>query len=222
MLATLAEAPLQAKTLVYEPKYDGIRALIDVTPGTKTKPAVARIWSRNGNEKTNQFPAIAHAFEAAAAKLPGRIVLDGEIVALDEQGRPAGFQRLQGRMHLLGARDVERAEHDQPAVFIAFDVLQIGKEDLTKLPLVERRKRLEDLFRLKADATRTKRETRAALSPDHRSFRLQAEGVIRLSEQVIGDATELYARAQKEGWEGLIAKEAASTYQPGRRTPAWR
>ena len=147
MLASLADAPLDDPHLVYEPKYDGIRALIEVTPGTKTKPAVARIWSRNGNEKTNQFPAIAHAFEAGAAKLPGRVVLDGEIVALDEQGRPAGFQRLQGRMHLLGAREVERAEHDQPAVFIAFDVLMIGKEDLTKLPLVKRRKRLENLSR---------------------------------------------------------------------------
>src|SRR3982750_825227 len=102
MLATLTEAPLVSKTLVYEPKYDGIRALVEVAPGGGT-----RLWSRNGNEKTSQFPSIVAAFDAAAVKLKQALVLDGEIVALEEDGRPAGFQRLQGRMHLLGARDIE-------------------------------------------------------------------------------------------------------------------
>lgn len=203
MLATLTEAPLTARTLVYEPKYDGIRALAEVT-----QKGGVRLWSRNGNEKTSQFPSVVQALGAHAKKLKGPTVLDGEIVALDERGRPAGFQRLQGRMHLTGARDIERAEQGQPVAFIAFDVLRIGTEDMCHLPLVERRKRLEEIFR---------------------SFRLQAEdpkrpqaAPLRMSEQVRGDATALYARAQKEGWEGLIAKEAASTYQPGRRSPAWR
>src|SRR5437868_6001807 len=196
MLATLAEAPLVSRTLVYEPKYDGIRALVEVAPR-----AGARIWSRNGNEKTSQFPAIVQAFASVATKLKGPVVLDGEIVALDERGRPAGFQRLQGRMHLIGARDVERAEQAQPATFIAFDILRDGKTDLTRLPLTERRKRLEAVF--------------------DRIFRLKAQE-IRLSEQVQDDATEMHERAMKEKWEGLIAKDAASTYQPGRRSPAWR
>ena len=104
MLATLAEPPLKQKGLVYEPKYDGIRALVEVAPAAKG--AVVHIWSRNGNEKTAQFPAIARALEAAGRKLKAPLVLDGEIVALDERGRPAGFQRLQGRMHLKGALDV--------------------------------------------------------------------------------------------------------------------
>ena len=198
MLATVSEAPLVSTTLVYEPKYDGIRAIVEMAPGGGT-----RVWSRNGNEKTSQFPAVVKALDAAAAKLKGPVVLDGEIVALDEEGRPAGFQRLQGRMHLAGARDIERAEQAQPAAFIAFDVLREGKADLWKLTLVERRKRLEKIFagfRLKAPEQRT----------------------LRLSEQIAGDARALHARALKEGWEGLIAKEAASTYQPGRRSPAWR
>jgi bifunctional non-homologous end joining protein LigD len=107
-------------------------------------------------------------------------------------------------MHLVGAKDVERAEHVQPVAFIAFDLLRDGKDDLCPLPLTSRRKRLEAMFA--------------------RFFRLKrgADGVIRLSEQVAGDGTALYARAIEEGWEGLIAKEAASTYQAGRRTPAWR
>src|SRR5512141_3362139 len=114
MLATLAEAPLQSRLLVYEPKYDGIRALAEIAPRPRRAPSV-RLWSRNGNEKTSQFPAVVNALQAAARRLKGPVVLDGEIVALDEQGRPAGFQRLQGRMHLLGPRDVERAERAQPA-----------------------------------------------------------------------------------------------------------
>jgi bifunctional non-homologous end joining protein LigD len=198
MLATLAEAPLKQKGLVYEPKYDGIRALVEVAPSAKG--AAVRIWSRNGNEKTAQFPAIARAIEAAARKLKGPLVLDGEIVALDERGRPAGFQLLQGRLHLKSALDIRHAEEAQPAVFIAFDILRDGKDDLTRLPLTERRARLEKALRgLKAD-----------------------EHLVRLSEQVKDDATAMHARAKKEKWEGLIAKEAASTYQPGRRTPAWR
>jgi bifunctional non-homologous end joining protein LigD len=202
MLATLADAPLQSRLLVYEPKYDGIRALAEIRPGRHRSGAAVHLWSRNGNEKTAQFPTIAHALATAGRALKGPLVLDGEIVALDEHGRPAGFQRLQGRMHLLNAKDVDRAEHDQPAAFIAFDVLIDGADDLTRRPLTERRARLEDVM-VRLDAGQTR-------------------GVIRLSEQVAGDAREMYARAQKEGWEGLIAKDAASSYQPGRRTPAWR
>jgi bifunctional non-homologous end joining protein LigD len=223
MLATLAEPPLKQQGLVYEPKYDGIRAIVELVPGPKG--ATARIWSRNGNEKTAQFPAIVRALEAAARNLKAPLVLDGEIVALDERGRPAGFQRLQGRMHLKDARDAERAEAAQPAVLIAFDFLREGRVDLTRLPLTERRARLEKLFdqifRLKTEATRSK--STSGSKSKSRGFRLQAEDqVIRLSEQVKDDATEMYARAKQEKWEGLIAKDAASTYQPGRRSPAWR
>jgi bifunctional non-homologous end joining protein LigD len=201
MMATLSDAPLAQKGLVYEPKYDGIRALVEIEP--RPKGARARIWSRNGNEKTAQFPTIVAALEAAGKALKGPVILDGEIVALDEGGRPAGFQRLQGRMHLAGARDIERAEAAQPAALILFDMLLDGKEDLCKLPLTDRRKRLEDFFA--------------------RIFRLKAEDpVIRLSEQVKDDASAMHARAVKENWEGLIAKDASSTYQAGRRSPAWR
>ena len=194
MLATLADAPLVRKGLIYEPKYDGIRALVEISPR-----GGVHLWSRNGNEKTNQFPAIAGALAAAAAKLGRPVVMDGEIVALDERGIPAGFQRLQGRMHLSGAQDVARAEQAQPAALILFDILRDG-DDICRLPLTERRKRLEKVF-----------------------SRLNAKGrILRLSEQVADDATALNERAIAEGWEGLIVKDANSTYQPGRRSPAWR
>lgn len=198
MLATLAEAPLTGAGLVYEPKYDGIRALIEVTGSGRNLRV--HIWSRNGNEKTHQFPAIAEALRKAAAHLTLPVIVDGEIVALDARGRPAGFQRLQGRIHLTGARDVERIDREQQTAFIAFDLLREGPHDLCRLPLTERRARLE-----------------ALLKPV-----VEPHGVIRISEQARGDGRAMNARAVEEGWEGLIVKDAASVYQAGRRSPAWR
>jgi bifunctional non-homologous end joining protein LigD len=206
MLATLADAPLAQKGLVYEPKYDGIRALVALTPRRLARRsaggAKAELWSRNGNEKTSQFPAIVRALESAGTRLKGPVILDGEILALDEHGRPAGFQRLQGRIHLTGAREVERIDATQPAALILFDILREGDEDLCRLPLRERRARLERLF--------------------GKIVRLPNSATLRISEQAIDDGRAMYARALKEHWEGLIVKDAASTYQAGRRSPAWR
>jgi ATP-dependent DNA ligase len=83
MLASLADAPLADPQLVYEPKYDGIRAIVEVGPRI-------HIWSRLGNEKTAQFPAIVGALEKWKRRLKQPVVLDGEIVALDEHGEPRG------------------------------------------------------------------------------------------------------------------------------------
>ena len=65
MLATLADPPLTSPGLVYEPKYDGIRALVDVAPGRAA--GGVRIWSRLGNEKTSQFPSIVRALDGFRA-----------------------------------------------------------------------------------------------------------------------------------------------------------
>ncbi len=196
MLATLADPPLTGQGLVYEPKYDGIRALVHVGP--KREPDGVRIWSRLGNEKTSQFPSIVRALEGIRQTLKGPLLLDGEIVALDEQGRPAGFQRLQGRIHLTGDLDVQAIDKAQPAALIAFDLLRDGDTDLRGLSLTERRARLD-----------------ARLAPGQSS-------TLRISEQAAGDGRALQARALAEGWEGLIVKEARAPYQSGRRSPTWR
>jgi bifunctional non-homologous end joining protein LigD len=201
MLATLAVAPLRSPNLVYEPKYDGIRALIDLTPAAGA--LTVRIWSRNGNDKTFQFPAIVNAFAKVGRRLTKPVLLDGEIVALDDRGRPAGFQRLQGRIHLTSASDLDRVDAKQPTAFIAFDLLRDGDEDLCAMPLSERRTRLESL------STKTLGIKRS-------------DGTIRISEQVAKDGREMHERALAEHWEGLIAKDASSVYQAGRRSPAWR
>ncbi len=199
MLASLADAPLVDREFVYEPKYDGIRALVEVEPRRLAAPRV-RIWSRLGNEKTAQFPEIAAALARWGAGLRGGVVVDGEIVALDEQGRPAGFQQLQGRIHVASPRSIaEGGERSLGRVaFVAFDLLREGREDLRGRPLLERRAALERVFS-------------GTGSP-----------LLRVSEIARGDGRALYRRALDQGWEGLIAKHAASLYKSGKRTPDWR
>src|SRR6266508_4285349 len=108
MLASLVDAPLNDPGFVYEPKYDGIRAIAEIAP----KGTGVHLWSRLGNEKTDQFPEIAGALRTWSKRLKEPIVLDGEVVALDAQGHPVGFQHLQ--------RGASRT------AFIAFDVLRAG------------------------------------------------------------------------------------------------
>jgi bifunctional non-homologous end joining protein LigD len=192
MLATLEDAPLQSAGLVYEPKYDGIRALVEIDPARRMP---VRMWSRLGNEKTAQFPDLVAALTRYSRRLKGPVVLDGEIVALDEQGDPAGFQRLQNRIHLTESNSRSAAGR---VAFIAFDMLREGDDDLRPLPLSERRARLE------------------------RAFKGPGSPILRISDVVAGDARVLFQHALAHGWEGLIAKDARSVYHTGKRTRDWR
>src|SRR5580765_4482531 len=203
MLASLVDAPHQDPRLVYEPKYDGIRAMIEIAPKGQV-----RLWSRLGNEKTSQFPEIAAALAKWARRRTEPLVLDGEIVALDAKGEPAGFQKLQGRIHLADASGPSRPSRraggassvpasSSPVALIAFDLLRDGKTDYRDRPLVERRAALERLF------GRT------------------GSPLLRISHQVRGDGRALYKQALERGWEGLIAKHADSLYKSGKRSPDW-
>ena len=129
----------------------GVRAEVRRHPGAGPRRAgqaarEVRIWSRLGNEKTHQFPSIVQALATWGARLEGPVLFDGEIVALDASGRPAGFQKLQGRIHLTGAKDVEKIEKSQPVALILFDLLRDGDTDLRGLPLTSRRARLLTLL----------------------------------------------------------------------------
>jgi bifunctional non-homologous end joining protein LigD len=201
MLASVTEPPVAQRGLVYEPKYDGIRAIIDLQPPAgRNRTTHVAIYSRNGNDKTRQFPAIVAALADLGRKLRGPVVLDGEIVAVDRDGRPLGFQHVQGRIHLSGPADIERAERDQPSALLLFDLLRDGDEDLRGQPLAARRLRLQQRIRPPAGP----------------------RPVVRLSEIVADDGRALLQRARDEGWEGLIAKDGQSVYHSGKRTPAWR
>ena len=170
---------------------DGIRALVEIAP--PAGGGRVSIWSRLGNEKTSQFPEIVHALERVAARVRRRLIVDGEIVALDARGEPAGFQQLQGRIHLASAP----AGASQGVAFIAFDILRDGDADLVELPLTERRAHLEKVLSKHTGP------------------------LVRLSDVAAGDGRAMFERAKQQGWEGLIGKRAASCYRVGKRSPEW-
>ena len=134
MLATLTETlPSQGKW-IYEPKLDGVRALIYVSSGT------VRIYSRNRKPLDGAYPEIVEALEPAVR---GDAVLDGEVVAFDPDRGVTSFARLQQRMQL---RDPIRARRSQVPIFLyLFDCLFYEGVDLTTLPLVDRKAVLRDV-----------------------------------------------------------------------------
>ena len=205
MLAVVAEEPTHARLLdrddlVFEPKYDGIRALIEVAPPPSDDPQQApaiRIWSRLGNDKTAQFPEVVDGLAALARTLTAPLVLDGEIVAIDAGGGALSFQHLQGRMHLRGRSRATLPRTD--AAFIAFDLLRDGNIDLRSMPFTDRRARLTHY-----------------LSPA--SVRGPA---VRLIHSQVGGGTHLRDEGVANDWEGVVAKEPRSRYLTGKRHPGW-
>ena len=195
------EPPLEGEGLVYEPKYDGIRALVEVVGGDA--PRVG-LWSRNGNEKSAQFPDIVAALVAWGRAIDAVVVLDGEIVALDAAGRPQGFQRLQHRINVSvpGYRSKKAIlpPDEQPAALVVFDLLRFGDLDLRDRPLSERRQALEHLVEVHPFPS----------------------GTLRMTEQHKDSGRALYARTEAQGWEGLLVKHARSPYRAGKRSPEWR
>ena len=134
MLATLTETLPSEGKWIYEPKLDGVRALIYVSGGT------VRIYSRNRKPLNGAYPELVEALEPAVR---GDAVLDGEIVAFDPDRGVTSFARLQQRMQL---RDPIRARRSQVPIFLyLFDCLFYEGVDLTTLPLVDRKAVLRDV-----------------------------------------------------------------------------
>ena len=172
MLATATDALPVGQGWVYEPKWDGFRAIVTVAGGEVT------LTSRNGKDLTGRFRDAARA--VALAIRSSDAVLDGEICSLDEDGR-SRFSLLQ--------------ENVGTSMLILFDLLELDSEPLLAQPLAERRKRLEQLVAGSA-------------------------GVI-VSPQ-FDDGQALLAAARQQELEGVVAKQVASPYRPGRRTPDWQ
>ncbi len=132
MLATLAKEAFDDPDWVFEPKWDGIRALAGCGEHT-------RLISRNDRDITVAYPEL-HALHDQVVALDAMI--DGEIVAFDE-GIPS-FQRLQQRMHLRDERRISQMAKQIPVVYMVFDLLFVDGRDLTSQPLSERRRILEE------------------------------------------------------------------------------
>src|SRR6266702_5010115 len=131
MLATAVTSLPRGEGWAFEFKWDGVRALIDVGE------AGVRIWSRAGNEVTTAYPELV-----ALAGDVGDALLDGEIVAFGDDGRPS-FDRLQSRMHVRSVADAHRLASAAPVTFVAFDLVRRFGVDLTARPYLERRATLE-------------------------------------------------------------------------------
>src|SRR5919199_5591073 len=125
MLATLEREVPKGPGWLFEVKWDGFRAIARASQGEVT------LTSRNDNDLTGRFPEVAKEL-AKALKTPD-CVLDGEVCALDEEGR-ATFSAMQ------------QGKSGTPLVYYAFDLLEVEGEPLVDLPFVERRKRLDQLL----------------------------------------------------------------------------
>jgi bifunctional non-homologous end joining protein LigD len=184
MLAATAAGPFSSHDWIFELKYDGYRMVAARRDGAPL------LLYRSGLDATALYPEIASTLRA----LPwDGVVLDGELVALDEQGRP-DFQRLQRRSRLRRRAEIERAAVEQPAVLFVFDLLGFEAWDLRGLPLGERKGFLRDV--------------------------LPPAGALRYADHVEERGAEMFTEVRRLGLEGLLAKRRDSTYQ-GRRSSHW-
>jgi bifunctional non-homologous end joining protein LigD len=133
MLATLTSSAFDDPDWVFEPKWDGIRAIAICGEDT-------RLISRNDRDITVAYPELRRLNDRVVAL---DAMLDGEIVAF-EDGIPS-FQRLQQRMHLRNERRIEQMSKQVPVAYIVFDLLYLDGKDLTGMAFEERRERLEEI-----------------------------------------------------------------------------
>ena len=181
MLATPWPAPFSDPDWAFELKWDGMRALLYVDANSMV------VRSRTDRDVTRAYP------ELSGVRMADPHVLDGEIVALDGDGRPS-FELLQSRINLSGAARVARAAGEVPVHYILFDVLYAGRE-VTALPWRERRRILEAL---------------------------DLPSPLVLTDVVDGDGEDLWEAIVARSLEGMVGKRTASPYRPGERSADWR
>lgn len=185
MAATPATLPDDDENWAYELKWDGVRTLAFAEPGH------LRLFSRTRRDVTRQYPEIRGLANALGAR---HVVLDGELVAFDDAGRPS-FQRIQPRIHVSSDADIRRAQQAAPVAYVIFDLLYLDGESLLGQPYEQRRAALADLH----------------LDGVHWQAPAYQRGA--------GDALLAATRAQH--LEGIVAKRLGSIYRPGRRSTDW-
>lgn len=132
-LASLADGPFDEPGWIYEPKFDGIRAIATIKNGK------VRLTSRRGLDLTPAYPEITQALSAHDEDM----ILDGEIVAFSEKGIPS-FQALQQRSGLSNGTDIRRAQEQNPVNYYVFDIMHIDKYSLLGVQLEDRKQVLAD------------------------------------------------------------------------------
>ena len=187
MLAKLStKLPTPDDAWGFEFKWDGIRALAYVEGGR------VALQSRTGEDITPRYPEI-HPMGRALGS--AEVILDGEIVALDDKGRPS-FEEIQQRMGLTAENEIRRKMKEVPVTYMVFDVLWRDGHSLMEQSYVDRRKALAEL-KLAGPSWQTPAYEKG------------------------GGATMKQASA-KADLEGVMAKKLDSRYEPGRRTGVWQ
>ena len=186
MLATPGLLPEDSAGWAFEVKWDGVRAILYVEGGR------VRALSRNDLDVTSSFPELAEIGKYLGMTT---CVLDGEIVALDDDGRPS-FARLQRRLHVRDGRDARRRAVADPVNFIAFDVLYL-----------DGRLHLDESY-----------DDRRALLE---SLKLSGPGFTTTESFLNVTGADVLAGTVANGLEGVVAKRRDSTYRPGRRSADW-
>jgi bifunctional non-homologous end joining protein LigD len=180
MLCTLVAEPFDHPAWIFEPKYDGLR-ILGRFDGTELT-----LLSRRGKSQNFQFPDVVEALRASLAR---PAIVDGEVVCFDAAGK-SSFRDLQQRFHLKDAAEVEARMRRYPAYVYLFDLLYLDGHDLTRLPLHERKKRLDGAVRW---------SERVRPTPYQRE-----------------KGKALWRQACREGSEGIIGKHLESRYAAGR------
>jgi bifunctional non-homologous end joining protein LigD len=180
MLATLDERPPAGKGWLFEIKLDGVRVL------AARRGERVELWGRSGQVITGRYPDLVQALGALPVD---DFVIDGEIVALDEHGRPS-FQRLQPRMALTDPREIQSAAARIPVEAAFFDCLALAGHDLRRIPLGRRKECLRLL--------------------------VPPLGPVRYVDHVTEHGPAFLEAAAEQGLEGIVAKRATSSYTGGR------
>ncbi len=186
MLAVAGALPPDDGEWAYEFKWDGIRVLVFIDGGR------TRLASRNGNDVTAAYPELRGLGESMGSH---PVLLDGEIVSLDSEGRPS-FGQLQHRMHATSPASVKKAASVNPASLVIFDLLHLDGISLLGLGYDERRTTLEQLG-------------------------LDAPGWAVTPSFTDDSGAQVFRTAVEMGMEGVVAKRRKSPYEPGRRSRDW-
>lgn len=184
MLAKPGPLPRDQAGWAFEIKWDGVRALAYGQPGRLT------LRSRNRLDITAGYPELRGLRAALGHR---EVILDGEIVAFDEEGRPS-FERLQRRMHVRGDAQVRRLMREVPVAYVAFDLLWLDGHSLMGESYDERRAALE----------------RLGLQARHWQ-----------TPEAFEDGATLLEVTRQQGLEGIVCKRRDCRYEPGRRSANW-
>ena len=183
MLATSVDVPFDDPEWLFEIKWDGYRAIAFIAKGK------VRLVSRNQNDLTAQYPELQNVPSFIQAETA---ILDGEVAALDEQGR-SSFSLMQQRTGIRSGGRRTGSRQDIPVLYYVFDVLYLDGYDLRRVSLEQRKDLLAGIT-----------------SPD---------GPVRYSDH-FPQGKALFAAARQQGLEGILAKRRSSVYQE-RRTREW-